>query len=338
MLAAMLVVAAAAAAAEEPHQPPSQPPPPPPPQQQQQSSGAAAAPLTGCHAWPYFNQTVCWPPSAVTRWACTELNRTELAPGVAWTRRRCSMSTLPPPWFTQRPHRLVPPGVDPAAMPWNASAWLVGPVILNVVEANLSAPGVRAVPGVADPALGTAPVPDIARYNNNATAAKAPTLLAGVNGGYFFRVDLSSFHDDVCVGKNRSQALSATSAEHPSDGTGDTLVKIDGEYLSRNCDNVGLSRPAALVLPDGSASAGGGAGVGPAAARIEVLHRGQDVSGSPGNVIAASPNLLTAGRIDIPVDDDNTGNIEEHAANTGVGLRDGGGTLVMATVDGVDDW
>jgi hypothetical protein len=89
---------------------------------------------------------------------------------------------------------------------------------------------------------------------------------------------------------------------------------------------------------------------------------------------------LTAGRIDIPYDDDNTGaknasfampfqykkwfytsfytktgsgqthrktqnersmrfsvgNVEEHAANTAVGLKDNGTTLLMATIDGLD--
>lgn len=61
--------------------------------------------------------------------------------------------------------------------------------------ANLSVPGVRAVPGVADAAVGTAPVPDIARTVSNAT--KGPALLGGVNGGYFYRVDLAKFSDDV---------------------------------------------------------------------------------------------------------------------------------------------
>lgn len=51
------------------------------------------------------------------------------------------------------------------------------------------------MPGVADAAVGTAPVPDIARTVSNAT--KGPALLGGVNGGYFYRVDLAKFSDDV---------------------------------------------------------------------------------------------------------------------------------------------
>jgi hypothetical protein len=39
--------------------------------------------------------------------------------------------------------------------------------------------------------------------------------------------------------------------------------------------------------------------------------------------------------VGIPADDDNTGNIMEHAANTAVGLR--GQTLVLVTADGSDD-
>jgi hypothetical protein len=83
--------------------------------------------------------------------------------------------------------------------------------------------------------------------------------------------------------KNRafltSEAELPTSAPRPSNGVGDTLVKLDGRYLSRNCDNPGLSRPAALVL-----------GGGGHAAHFEVLQRGQDVAdGDAENVIAASP-------------------------------------------------
>lgn len=106
---------------------------------------AAAADAAGCHAWPYFNQTVCWPPAAVTRWRCAELGSLELAPGVAWTRRRCSMdaaSESPPPWYTQRPYQPVPPGV-PANMPWNASAWLVGPITLNTIGMRAPSPPPR---------------------------------------------------------------------------------------------------------------------------------------------------------------------------------------------------
>lgn len=278
-----------------------------------------------CHSWPYFNQTVCWEADAQTRWECTPLpgDSAELAGGaVRWSRRRCTM-TSDPPWFTLHPYRQRPSGL-PANMPWNASRWLVQDVTLNVIEANLSAPGVRAVPGVADPAVGTAPVPDIARYANGNTS---PGLIAGINGGYFFRVDLSHFEDDVCLGKTRSEAEQPTSRARPSYGVGDTLVKVNGQYLSRNCDNHGCSRPAVLVLGGGGNSS-----------HIEVLQRGQDVAAptASANAIAASPNLVTAGRIDIPADDDNTGNIEEHAANTAVGLRDNGTTLVMATIDGVD--
>jgi hypothetical protein len=159
----------------------------------------AATATIGCHSWPYINQTVCWPTEATTRWQCTALaGSAELAGGaVRWGRQRCTLIS-PPPWFTERPYRQPPKGL-PASM-WNASLWLVHNITLNVVTANLSAPGVRAVPGVADPATGTAPVPAIARYaNNNAT----PGLLAGVNGGYFYRVHDTNFKDDVCIGKNR---------------------------------------------------------------------------------------------------------------------------------------
>ena len=233
------------------------------------------------------------------------------------------MST--PPWYTRRPHGTVPAGVAPG---WaNASNWLVKNITVNVIEADLTHPSVSAVPAVAAK-RSTAPLPGIAAQPGGSK------LLAGINGGYFFRVDEGPhWTDDVCVGKTYSEALHNVSAagrrSSSSDGIGDTLVKLNGNLLSRNCDNVGFSRPAALVLDRG-------------AARVELLRRGQDLPATVSTVIAASPRLVTSSgggppQVHIPADDDNTGNIEEHAANTGAGLRDGGKTLVLVTVDGVDD-
>lgn len=77
-----------------------------------------------------------------------------------------------------------------------------------------------------------------------------------------------------------------------------------------------------------------------------MLQRGESVSASITNAIAAGPNLVSfdtstnSAFIDIPTDDDNI-NIYEHAANTAVGLvydaNLSAKTLWLVTTDGSDE-
>jgi len=100
---------------------------------------------------------------AATEWACISLQETKLAEGVVWKTVNCSMSVDALPLLT-----------------------------VNSIHMELGNPNVRAVPGVADPAAMVQSVPDMAKAN----------YLAGINGGYFWRVDIDSFWlDDVCQGK-----------------------------------------------------------------------------------------------------------------------------------------
>lgn len=236
-------------------------------------------------------------PAPATQWVCTPINSTQLAPGAVWRQLNC---TSPAP-----------------GLPF----WGVfGPLVVNVVEADLSAPGLRLLPVAAAPAAQLLPL--------NAMAAAGPKgLLAGINGGYFFRVDVGSFVDTVCQGKTRADALQPPAVATPNTGVGDCASVVGGAALSSNCDEPGFSRPAVLTL-NGTAS------------YVSVLHRGDaPPAGLALDSIAAGPNLVTTNAsgtfIDIPSDDDNIGNILEHSANTAVGLT-ANGTAFLVTLDGFD--
>lgn len=85
----------------------------------------------------------------------------------------------------------------------------------------------------------------------------------GINGGYFWRVDVTSYWiDDVCWFKSREEALAPVSKDNVNNGIGDGLIKIDGIVYSNNCNCRGFSRPAVMSF-DGADS------------NIWTLHRGE---------------------------------------------------------------
>jgi hypothetical protein len=64
--------------------------------------------------------------------------------------------------------------------------------VVNIVEADLSTPGLRLIP-IASPGGTLSPL-------NYIAAKDGRNLLAGINGGYFWRVDLGAkWVDDVCM-------------------------------------------------------------------------------------------------------------------------------------------
>jgi len=264
--------------------------------------GVVSAPAPVCRL--LHGVDLCWPPTAVSNWTCSQIKSRTLAPGVQWTQQRCQLVGQIP-WYAKPPIKV---------------SWGVGPLVFNQVEVDMTQALV--VPGTPDPKTPVAALNEIARWANNGTT---PNLLAGINGGYFFRLDESGFVDNVCFGKMREQALQPVDPKHPSQGPSDTLIKLNGRYLGTNCDNVGFSRPAVLVV-NGTSS------------YIKVVGRGEDIP-TAYNALAASPLLLSSQggvvQVDIPADDADV-NIGEHAACTAVGLR-GGHTLVMVTADGIDD-
>lgn len=198
---------------------------------------------------------------------------------------------------------------------------------VNVVTVDLSSPNVRVVAGVADPSKYLQSVPDMAALN--------PNFLVGVNGGYFWRVDLDSFWvDDVCWFKSKAEALSPPSKDNVNNGVGDGLIRIDGVTYSNKCNCHGFSRPAIMSFEGENTN-------------IKVLHRGETVGDEVQNAIGAGPNLVSynattkTSYVDIPADDDNINNLE-YAANTAVAAKldteTGKAThILLVTTDGSDE-
>lgn len=127
-------------------------------------------------------------------WDCRTVVQKEKWPGVVWTQLNCTGET---------PHGNV------------------GPMVFNTLRANIASPSITAVPAQADPkvqlqvrSLGSTAfvlagmsrvttdgicVADFAAFSQNVAdmAASIPvhngeTIVAGINGGYFWRVDSKS--------------------------------------------------------------------------------------------------------------------------------------------------
>jgi hypothetical protein len=131
----------------------------------------------------------------------------------------------------------------------------------------------RVIPAIADPVAQVQSIPDMATQN--------PNFIAGINGGYFWRVDIDGFwRDNVCKGKVRKEAEQPASPLNVNFGIGDGVVKIDGETFSNNCNCSGYSRPAVLKIESVNSS-------------IEVLHRGEMVAKHVQSAIGAGPNLVS---------------------------------------------
>ncbi len=167
-------------------------------------------------------------------------------------------------------------------------------------------------------------------------------FIAGINGGYFWRTDISGFWlDDVCRGKTRKDAESPVDLSQVNNGIHDGLIIIDGALKGTNCDCWGFSRPTVAYNLESSNEAGW---------KIDVLQRGEQGSPQIVNGIGAGPNLVSykinadgtySTFVDIPSDDDNI-NINEHAANTGMGLifdtKSGKAVkMLLLTTDGSDE-
>jgi exopolysaccharide biosynthesis protein len=234
-------------------------------------------------------------------WYCIDLQTTTLAGGAVWKTENCTNDATAQPLLT-----------------------------VNSVTFDLASAQLRAIPAVSvktDEPLQT--LPDMAAQNEN--------YIAGINGGYFWRVDIDGIWiDDVCRGKTRKEANTPVSSRNFNFGVSDGLVKIDGKVVGNNCDCKGYSRPAILEIKGEDS-------------RINVVHRGETTTDDVMNAIAAGPNLVsfnpTTGEsyVDIPADDDNI-NIYEHAANTAVGVRYANAnnglkssTMVLVTTDGSDE-
>ena len=230
-------------------------------------------------------------------WTCIDIQEKPIESGVTWLTQNCSLNSTAQPLLT-----------------------------VNVLTVDLSNPNVRVVPGVANPKKSVEPITDM--------AAQDPNFIAGINGGYFWRVDITKFwFDNVCWLKTREEAQSPVSSDHVNNGVGDGLIKIDGIVHSNNCNCTGFSRPAVLSI-DGENT------------NIEVLHRGETVAENIQNAIGAGPNLVSydpitkSSYIDIPADDDNVNDLD-WAAKSAVGVKFDTATgkathIMLLTTDGND--
>lgn len=154
---------------------------------------------------------------------------------------------------------------------------------------------------------------------------------------YFWRLDSSSFIDDVCRWKTRKEAETPVSDSNPNYGVGDCLLIVDGQVLSNNCNFTrGYNVPTALVL-NGTSS------------YIINMNKAGKLPSSVQNAIGSGPNLVSwssssnSTYANVPSDDENV-NKYSHAANTAVGLIAPSPatdpnfveTLVLVTADGHD--
>ncbi len=118
-------------------------------------------------------------------WRCNVLQTKEIHAGVSWTTQNCTMSETAEPDLT-----------------------------VNSITVDLKRSDLRVVAAAADPVAQVQVLPDIA-------ASSGKKFIAGINGGYFWRVDTSGFwRDNVCRGKTRDEANTPVSAENVNYGIG----------------------------------------------------------------------------------------------------------------------
>jgi len=202
--------------------------------------------------------------------------------------------------------------------------------VVNVIQIDLTSSDVRASPGVSNNV--ESPLQPV---NVIAGANPDRNFVAGINGGYFWRTDITPIWvDDVCRYKTRGEAETPASTENVNYGIHDGLIQINGEVHGSNCDCKGFSRPA--IIND----AGGNW-------HVDLVQRGEQGPDGIQNGLGAGPNLVSytpdtwETYIDIPEDDDNI-NIHEHAANSAVGIifdtASGKAVkMVLVTTDGSDE-
>ena len=208
------------------------------------------------------------------------------------------------------------------------------PVTVNSLHIDLSKNDVRIVPGYSQKSeTPLIPINEIAESYGDAEGK----FLAGINGGYFWRTDITGFwFDDVCRFKTRKQAETPVDdcTAHPDNGLHDGALIVNGKSVGCNCNNWGYSRPALMATTAGNAEW-----------NIKVMSRGEQAPAGIQFALAAGPNLVSydpttgVSVVDIPDGDDNI-NRFEHAAQTAVGINFGSvgvaNKITMVTTDGCE--
>lgn len=237
-------------------------------------------------------------------WTCIPIFEKELVEGVVWRQQNCSV-------YDENKD-------DPQ-------------LVVNSIHVDITRDDLVVEPMVASLEQGgVATLPSIAGSDANS--------IAGINGGYFWRVDIEGFwRDNVCHGKVRKEAEQDANRLFPNFGIGDGVIKINGKTLASNCNCTGYSRPAVLKLESDVT-----------ASKIEVMQRGEQPWERVNSAIGAGPNLLSYDAstqttyVDIPADDDNINRLVYEAA-TAVGIvmdtfydEMSAKEIVMVTTDGSD--
>ena len=217
-------------------------------------------------------------------WECSELNSTVMAGGDSnWTQLNCTAT--------------LKLGSDSA----EELAEKKGPIVINVVSVDLRDGSRARIEPAASPNGTLSFLSDIGSLDSS--------RVAGVNGGYYYRMDDTGFKDGVCKGKTRADAEMPATASHPNRGLGDASLVSNGILLSSNCDCRGYNMPAVLTV-NGTRS------------RIDLVGKGgAPPAGLELDSVAGGPLILKGGRAIGPdLKDENAGHFFEHAGNAGMGL------------------
>src|SRR5579872_3167672 len=94
---------------------------------------------------------------------------------------------------------------------------------INVIYAPLNDPEIKFMPHQAATSNQLAKLPDIANGINTPY-----NVVAGINGGYFYRNDVNKFKDNICFYKTFTPPK-------PTDSMGDSLLQHDGSNFAKNC-------------------------------------------------------------------------------------------------------
>jgi hypothetical protein len=144
----------------------------------------------------------------ISSWNCTTILSKSLlntSNAVVWKKLNCTGQGWESSWVPPFEYQFV-----------------AGPMIFNTVTIDLASPSLFVQPVAADPKQLLQTLPQMA----HAQLARQRKPIAAINGGYFWRVDKSSFIDDVCFFKTYGDAMLAVSATEPNYGLSDCALVI----------------------------------------------------------------------------------------------------------------
>lgn len=178
---------------------------------------------------------------------------------------------------------------------------------INIVFAPLNDPEIKFVPYQAQSSNQLEKLPQIADHLN----AKY-NIIAGINGGYFYRMDVPGFTDNICYYKTFDPPK-------PGESIGDSLLQYNGKSYATNCafmPGLAESSRAALILT----------GVDPVSLKTApyiTLVKPNTVYMQKDQIpdaIGAGPNLITDGKLTVNDPNENLLPTLEFSANSAVGI------------------